>query len=193
MKCLCGCSEEVSPGSKYVLGHNFRNKDFKEEKAIRQTVRCLNNKYAVKHGMWNNPLYRSWNNMRRRCKSVGYRYWGIKVCPVWENNVSAFIDYVSKLPHCLEPGYSLDRINNDGNYEPGNVRWATSQQQYQNRRIKYRPRHQNATTASSLHDSQVRILISNTFGSSQVVKATDLHSVFKAVRLVAVFDSRPLV
>ena len=46
----------------------------------------------------------------------------------------AFYDHVTSLPHCGEKSYTLDRINNDGNYEPGNVRWATRYEQNMNRR-----------------------------------------------------------
>lgn len=62
---------------------------------------------------------------------------GIRVCEEWEKDVTAFYGHVSQLPHCGERGYSLDRIDNDGNYEPGNVRWATMQEQGRNRRTNH--------------------------------------------------------
>lgn len=78
--------------------------------------------------------------MRSRCtnpNSTGYKNWGgrgIKVCDEWLNSFDAFYDYVSKLPHFGEKGRQLDRINNDGNYEPNNVRWATRSEQMRNSR-----------------------------------------------------------
>lgn len=52
----------------------------------------------------------------------------------WIDDFQAFYDYVSKLPHFGEKGYTLDRIDNSGNYEPNNVRWATAKTQARNRR-----------------------------------------------------------
>ena len=67
-------------------------------------------------------------------KNYGGR--GIKVCPEWEKNFQAFFDYVSKLEHYGEEGRTIDRIDNDGDYAPGNVRWATRSDQEQNKRAK---------------------------------------------------------
>lgn len=52
------------------------------------------------------------------------------MCPEWRRSFAAFYAYMGRCP----PGLSIDRINNDGNYEPGNVRWATSAQQARNKR-----------------------------------------------------------
>lgn len=56
---------------------------------------------------------------------------GITVCPEWRSDFAAFLRDVGPRP---SPDLSLDRIDNNGNYEPGNVRWATAAQQAQNRR-----------------------------------------------------------
>lgn len=69
--------------------------------------------------------------MKHRCahggETVYKSYAGISVCPEWVNDFEAFAAYMGPRPG---PGYSIDRFpNNAGNYEPGNVRWATSTQQ----------------------------------------------------------------
>lgn len=97
-------------------------------------------KSNLRHGFWGTKIYTDWKAMKQRCansKSRSYQWYGargIKVCDEWKNDFMSFYNHVSKLPHFGEDGYSLDRINNDGNYEPGNVRWATAKEQIHNRR-----------------------------------------------------------
>ena len=94
----------------------------------------------TKHNMSDMPLYYAWSTMRSRCanpKSHKYKMYGergIKVCREWKNDFKAFYDHVSKLPHFGEEGRTLDRINDNGDYEPGNVRWATAKEQANNTR-----------------------------------------------------------
>ena len=92
---------------------------------------------ATKHGMSKHPLYQTWDNMMRRCYNskhpeyIRYGERGIVVCDEWKESPAAFFDHIGEKP---TSEHSIDRINNDGNYEPGNVRWATTAEQGLNKR-----------------------------------------------------------
>lgn len=87
-----------------------------------------------KHRMCSTPEYRAWAGAIERCKRhENYAGRGITVCAEWRNSFEAFYAHVGPRP---SPAHSLDRFpDNDGNYEPGNVRWATRTQQNRNRRV----------------------------------------------------------
>lgn len=94
----------------------------------------------ITHGKSKDRIYQVWAKMIDRCHCPsekaypGYGGRGIKVYDEWRLHFTAFFDYVSALPNYDLPGYTLDRINNDGNYEPDNVRWATQKEQTRNTR-----------------------------------------------------------
>lgn len=83
------------------------------------------------------PEYKAWVEMRRRCRDKSrdkYRSYvcrGITVCAAWENSFEAFLAHVGLRPSAR---HSLDRKDNDQGYRPGNIRWATPQEQARNRR-----------------------------------------------------------
>lgn len=87
------------------------------------------------------PIYRTWVYMKGRCYNKNntaypdYGGRGIIVCAEWVSDPKAFIDYVTSLDNYGKPGYTLDRKDNDGNYEPGNMRWADRHIQGTNQRI----------------------------------------------------------
>lgn len=95
---------------------------------------------CYKHGMSQTKIYSVWTNMKNRCFDKSYIAYqeyggrGITVYDEWINDFLAFYNYVSKLPHFGETGYSLDRIDVNGNYKSGNIRWATHKEQMRNRR-----------------------------------------------------------
>ena len=90
------------------------------------------------HGMTRTPTYRSWSHMVGRCRNPQNDAWhnyggrGIQVCARW-NSFESFLADMGERP----AGMSIDRINNDGNYEPGNCRWATTKQQRMNARTNH--------------------------------------------------------
>lgn len=127
--CKCSCGTVKS-----ICGKNLRN-------GTATSCGCYNREVwtTKKHGLSHTKVYYTWQGMRGRCfdmKDKRYKNYGgrgITVCDEWRNDFQTFYDYVSKLEHFGEEGYTLDRINNDGNYEPGNVRWATIEEQANNK------------------------------------------------------------
>lgn len=89
------------------------------------------------HGMSGSPEYKTWQGMKQRCNNplkTEYQYYGgrgISVCDEWNDSFEKFYDYLGNRPG---PEYSLDRIDSDGDYEPGNVKWATPYEQWENRK-----------------------------------------------------------
>lgn len=130
--CLCDCGTYVSATQGMLHSRS------------KQSCGCLHRESAglrnLTHGMTKTPLYGAWRAMVKRCTNpkdknyTSYGGRGIHVCGEWLHNFEAFYNHVTMLPNYGTKGYSLDRIDNNGNYEPGNVRWASSAQQNRNTR-----------------------------------------------------------
>lgn len=129
--CKCECGKETTTRGVHLT------------KGLTKSCGCLIRELNVQkwttHGeSHRTPEWRAWQNMKARCTNPKIKQWkdyggrGISVCPEWGDSYEAFLAYVGRKP---SPQHSLDRFpNNDGNYEPGNVRWATTKEQVNNRR-----------------------------------------------------------
>ena len=130
--CKCDCGNEIVVSANNLTKNNTLSCGcYKKEQTI---------KACQKHGDSGTSMYYRWQGIKARClnpKSNVYKYYGargIRICDEWKNDFKSFLTYVSGLPHYGEKGRSIDRIDNDGNYEPGNVRWATQSEQVKNSR-----------------------------------------------------------
>lgn len=124
--CRCDCGAEI-----VARGDCLRS-------GVTKSCGCLRKELPTTHGLTDTPEYNSWCSMRARClnpndqEAHNYSARGIAVCDRWSDNFEAFYGDMGPRP---SPSHSLDRIDTDGNYEPGNCRWATATEQVRNRRV----------------------------------------------------------
>lgn len=120
--CDCGVSRVVNVSS-LRSGHT-------------KSCGCLRLDRVRKHMKSHSPEWRLWSHMIERCESPNHHNYaryggrGIAVCKRWRQSLDAFLHDVGPRP---SPKHTLDRINVHGDYEPGNVRWATATEQANNR------------------------------------------------------------
>jgi hypothetical protein len=129
--CICDCGKQTT-----VRGAVLRRNDTR-------SCGCSMDESKTKHGhIWRyngkryrSPTYISWAGMLTRCRNSKQRSYaeyggrGIAVCERW----LAFENFLADMGE-RPPGLTLDRIDNDGGYEPGNCRWATTKEQRANQR-----------------------------------------------------------
>ena len=134
--CRCDCGKEI-----LVQGANLRNG---HTKSCRDCGYKRVSKARQTHGLCGTKIHNEFRAIIQRCENPNSAAWplyggrGVRLYPEWRENPRKFFEYVSQLPHFGEPGYSIDRWpNKDGNYEPGNIRWATMKEQTRNLRSNF--------------------------------------------------------
>ena len=130
---LCSCGKTGNPQvAKLLSGQSKSCGCLRNEIAVERTRLIF-----LKHGRCFTSEYRTWDGMIQRCtnpKNTAYKYYGargISVCQRWAASFEDFLSDVGVKPTAL---YTLERDNNDGNYEPSNVVWATRDIQARNHR-----------------------------------------------------------
>lgn len=134
--CLCDCGNTTVVTTDKLANGNTKScgchrADF--ARTLPHDKKITHGHSTRRHGK--SPEYFVWQGMKDRClreKSISYKRYGgrgIAVCEKWRDSFQAFLADMGQRPSAA---HTLDRINNDGNYEPGNCRWALAQEQSAN-------------------------------------------------------------
>ncbi len=142
-ECLCDCGSRV-----IVSGSNLRHGNTESCGCLRKDAIVTTHST---HGKTKSAEYRSWFAAKQRCGNKNHAMYphyggrGIKVCDRWQS----FENFIADMGEKPGKEYSIDRINPDGNYEPGNCRWAKPSEQSNNQRRNVSVTHEGRTLTLS--------------------------------------------
>lgn len=160
--CRCDCGNERIVNGNYLKGN------------ITRSCGCLKkeqdniNIVKPKHYMSNTRIYNIWRHMKNRCNNPNnkkhkfYYDKGIRVCDEWEKDFMTFYNWA--ITNGYKDNLTIDRINNNKNYEPGNCRWATYEEQNNNQsnniKINYKGETYTTREFSKQYNIDYRLLTS---------------------------------
>jgi len=161
--CLCKCGNK-----KIIMGTHLTRGEIKSCGCLRQGNKT--------HGLISHPLYSRWSGIIQRCTNPNVRHYpyyggrGISVCSEWLDSSESFILYIEKTfpnwEEFLEKRYQIDRINNDGNYEPGNLRFVSQKENNNNKR----PRSKKGLDPYNHQGPNIKSLVGEVFGKLKVIE-----------------------
>jgi len=176
-ECICDCGKSVVVIETFLM--NGSNKSCGCARIARAAT--MHRTHGL-GGRDSHPLYVTWQNMVHRCHNPSNKRFaryggrGISVCDRWRfgadglTGTECFIQDMGDRPK----GMSIDRIDNDGNYEPGNCRWATQVQQMRNRAI-------------AINTDEVARLMASGLSGAQIAKAMSRHrnSIYSVMKRIS--------
>ena len=137
------------------------------------------------HGLWKSPEWRTWHSIKTRINcpkqrdKERYGDRGIKICERWEHSFQAFYSDMGPKPG---KRYQIDRIDNDGDYEPGNCRWATCEENSQNKtNTKLSPEKVKAIRGKSAHRENVNELAARYNVSQETIRDVAVHKTWRNI------------
>ena len=141
-ECICDCGNSITTtGNALRCGHTKSCGCIQKEKGSQNLINFMTkgnrSRGHLSHGGRKTKLYKKWCSMKARCYYPVFDHYdryggrGIAVCEEWRENFAAFREWA--LANGYQDGLELDRIDNNGNYEPSNCRWTSREEQVRNR------------------------------------------------------------